>query len=112
FSLEGGVEPEENQWTADFELPVSQITGKMRAFAEVGNMIMKDGTVLLGTVQAKLVLELNPEHPVFEKLTALNGSDNEKVQKYAKLLYNQALLMENMPIDNPAEFSNLICELM
>lgn len=63
-------------------------------------------------VQAKLVLELNPEHPVFEKLTALNGSDNEKVQKYAKLLYNQALLMENMPIDNPAEFSNLICELM
>lgn len=63
-------------------------------------------------VQAKLVLELNPEHPVFEKLTALNGADDEKVQKYAKLLYNQALLMENMPIDNPAEFSNLICELM
>lgn len=56
FSLEGGVETEENQWTADFELPVSQITGKMRAFAEVGNMIMKDGTVLLGTVQANLVL--------------------------------------------------------
>lgn len=63
-------------------------------------------------VQAKLVLELNPEHPVFERLTALNGTDDEKIQKYAKLLYNQALLMENMPIDNPAEFSNLICELM
>lgn len=64
-------------------------------------------------VQAKLVLELNPEHPVFEKLSALDQeTDSEKIQKYAKLLYNQALLMENMPIENPAEFSSLICELM
>lgn len=64
-------------------------------------------------VQAKLVLELNPEHPVFEKLSGLNQeTDSEKIQKYAKLLYNQALLMENMPIENPAEFSSLICELM
>lgn len=61
-------------------------------------------------VQAKLVLELNPEHPVFQKLTALDNS--ETIEKYAKLLYNQALLMENMPIENPAEFSSLICELM
>ncbi|MBR4318859.1 MAG: molecular chaperone HtpG [Oscillospiraceae bacterium] len=61
-------------------------------------------------VQAKLVLELNPEHPVFAKLSALDNS--ETIEKYAKLLYNQALLMENMPIENPAEFSSLICELM
>ncbi|MCR4645221.1 MAG: molecular chaperone HtpG [Oscillospiraceae bacterium] len=63
-------------------------------------------------VQAKLVMELNPTHPVFTKLTALNGKDDEKVAKYAKLLYNQALLMEGMPVENPAEFSELICELM
>ena len=61
-------------------------------------------------VQARLVLELNPEHPVFAKLSALDNS--ETIEKYAKLLYNQALLMENMPIENPAEFSSLICELM
>ncbi len=61
-------------------------------------------------VQARLVLELNPDHPVFAKLTALE--DQEKIEKYAKLLYNQALLMENMPIADPAEFSSLICELM
>ena len=61
-------------------------------------------------VQAKLVLELNPNHPVFAKLSALDNS--EMIEKYAKLLYNQALLMENMPIENPAEFSSLICELM
>lgn len=61
-------------------------------------------------VQAKLVLEINPEHAVFARLTAMQGTD--KVAKYAKLLYNQALLMEGMPIENPVEFSELICELM
>ncbi len=63
-------------------------------------------------VQAKLVLEINPEHSVFSRLSALQGSDDEKVKKYAKLLYNQALLIEGMPVENPVEFSNLICELM
>ncbi len=63
-------------------------------------------------VQAKLVLEINPEHSVFSRLTALQESDAEKVKKYAKLLYNQALLIEGMPVENPVEFSNLICELM
>ncbi len=63
-------------------------------------------------VQAKLVLEINPEHSVFSRLTALQGTDDEKVKKYAKLLYNQALLIEGMPVENPVEFSNLICELM
>lgn len=63
-------------------------------------------------VQAKLVLEINPEHPVFARLSELHTSDTEKVGKYAKLLYNQALLIEGMPVADPIEFSNLICELM
>ncbi len=63
-------------------------------------------------VQAKLVLEINPEHPVFERLTALHGTDEEKLQKYSKLLFNQALLIEGMPVEDPVAFSNLICELM
>ena len=61
-------------------------------------------------VQAKLVMEVNPEHPVFARLQTLAGT--EKVAKYAKLLYDQALLLEGMPIEDPAEFSELICELM
>lgn len=56
FSLEGGVETEDNQWTAEFQMPVQEMTGKMRAFAEVGNMIMKDGTVLLSTVEGETVV--------------------------------------------------------
>ncbi len=63
-------------------------------------------------VQAKLVLEINPDHPVFAKLSALHGTDDETIRKYSRLLYDQALLIEGMPIADPVAFSNLICELM
>ncbi|MBQ9139657.1 MAG: molecular chaperone HtpG [Ruminococcus sp.] len=62
-------------------------------------------------VKAQRVLEINPDHEIFGKLTAVS-SDSEKLGKYAKLLYTQALLIEGMPVENPVEFSNLICELM
>ena len=64
-------------------------------------------------VHAKRVLEINPEHEIFGKLKAISESgDSEKLAKYAKLLYTQALLIEGINIDDPVEFSNLICELM
>ncbi len=62
-------------------------------------------------VKAQRVLEINPDHEIFTKLTAVS-TDSEKLEKYAKLLYTQALLIEGMPVENPVEFSNLICELM
>lgn len=64
-----------------------------------------------GNVKAQRVLEINPEHEIFGKLKSTAG-DSEKLGKYAQLLYTQALLIEGMTIDNPVEFSNLICELM
>lgn len=63
-------------------------------------------------VSAEKALELNANHPVFEALKNLYGKDNEKLEKYAKLLYSQALLIEGLSLENPAEFSNLVCELM
>ncbi|MBQ8824775.1 MAG: molecular chaperone HtpG [Ruminococcus sp.] len=63
-------------------------------------------------IQAQTVLELNPTHPIYETLKGLNGTDDEKLKKYSQLLYNQALLIEGMPIEDPVAFSNLICELM
>ena len=60
-------------------------------------------------VQSQKVLELNPEHPIYQKLKTL---DDETLGKYSQLLYNQALLIEGMPIADPVAFSNLICELM
>lgn len=63
-------------------------------------------------ISASKVLEINPEHPVFETLKNLYANDNEKLEKYSRLLYNQALLIEGLPVENPVEFSNLVCELM
>lgn len=64
-------------------------------------------------VKAQRVLEINPEHEIFSKLQSMSTSgDKDKLSKYAKLLYSQALLIEGMEIENPVEFSNLICELM
>ena len=63
-------------------------------------------------VQAERVLELNPDHPVFETLRTLFQSDADKLKTYAGLLYNQALLIEGLPIEDPVAFSNAICDLM
>lgn len=64
-------------------------------------------------ITAQRVLEINPEHEIFGKLKSMKESgDKDKLGKYAKLLYSQALLIEGMNIENPVEFSNLICELM
>lgn len=70
FSLEGDVETEENQWTADFQMPVQEMTSELRAFAEIGNMIMEDSVVLLSTGEGELVIgpvdakEVNWLYPV------------------------------------------------
>ncbi|MBQ1339325.1 MAG: molecular chaperone HtpG [Ruminococcus sp.] len=64
-------------------------------------------------IQAQRVLEINPEHEIFNKLKSVSDSgDKDKLGKYAKLLYDQALLIEGLSIEDPVEFSNLICELM
>lgn len=63
-------------------------------------------------VSAEKVLEINANHKVFESLKAAFVNDKDKAAVYAKLLYNQALLIEGMPVDDPIEFSNAICSLM
>lgn len=63
-------------------------------------------------VKAEKALEINPNHPIFDKLKDLYANDKDKLKDYTKLLYDQALLIEGMSIDNPVEFANLVCELM
>ena len=63
-------------------------------------------------VKAQKVLEVNTEHPIFEKLQALYTDDPTKIFDYAELLYDQALLIEGLPVEDPVRFSNLICDLM
>ena len=62
---------------------------------------------------ARRVLELNASHPVFAKLVAAqDAGDEAKLSLYASLLYDQALLVEGLPVDDPVEFAKNVCELM
>ena len=63
-------------------------------------------------VQARLVLEINAEHPIAEKLKTLYNEDKELLGKYAKLLYGEACLIGGKSVPDPAEHSALVCELM
>lgn len=63
-------------------------------------------------IKATRILEINPNHPIFNALQALYAKDKSKVNDYADLLYNQALLIEGFEIEDPIEFSNKICSLM
>ncbi|WP_027400248.1 molecular chaperone HtpG [Anaerovorax odorimutans] len=63
-------------------------------------------------IKAEKVLEINASHPIFEALKKAFDEDKDKIKVYAELLYNQALLIEGMPVDDPVAFSNAICDLM
>ena len=63
-------------------------------------------------MKAQLVLEINSEHKVAEKLFELFASDRDKLKTYTKLLYNQARLVSGLAIDNPTEFADMITDLM
>ncbi len=62
--------------------------------------------------KATVVLEINREHEIAEKLKAIYKEDKEKAAKYAKILYSQGCLIAGKSIDNPTEFTQLITELM
>ena len=63
--------------------------------------------------KAEKVLEINGNHPVFSALTAaFSTGDTEKVKQYAALLYDQARLIEGLPVEDPVAFSNAVCALM
>ncbi len=63
-------------------------------------------------VKAETVLEINQNHPIVGKLKDLYKNDKESFEKYSKILYAQARLIEGLPIDNPTEISNLVCEII
>ncbi|MCM3798449.1 molecular chaperone HtpG [Caldibacillus thermoamylovorans] len=63
-------------------------------------------------VTAEKVLEINTHHDVFKSLQAAFENDKEKLELYTKLLYNQALLIEDLPIEDPVAFTNNMCKVM
>ena len=63
-------------------------------------------------VNAKMIMEINESHPIAKKLEDLYKNNKEELEKYTKILYSEARLIEGLPIDNPTEISNLICDIM
>ena len=63
-------------------------------------------------IKADRILELNVEHPAFTALETAVTEDPEKAKKYATLLYNQALLIAGLPLEDPSAYTDLVCELM
>ena len=58
------------------------------------------------------ILELNPEHEAVKAMQSAMVGDTQKAKDFANLLYGQALLMADLPLEDPAEFGKLICKLM
>ena len=63
-------------------------------------------------ITAEKILEINESHPIVKKLQTLYKKDKDELEKYTKVLYAQARLIEGLPIDNPTEISNIVCELI
>lgn len=63
-------------------------------------------------IKAEKVLEINTDHEVFQTLKAAYENDQEKLKLFTNILYNQALLIEGLPVQDPVEFTNDICKIM
>ena len=134
-----GIEPEENKEVSEaeekenkeiFEAMKELLNGKITAVKE--SKILKNYPVCLSTVgeitlemekilnampnnqavKADKVLEVNTNHDVFKALKNAFENDKDKFNLYTNLLYNQALLIEGIDINDPVDFTNDICKLM
>ena len=75
--------------------------------------VLNQGPEGMAAPKSMRILELNTAHPVFQKLVdAQEAADSEKLGLYASLLYDQALLVEGLPVDDPVAFAQNVCALM
>jgi len=65
-----------------------------------------------GGIKADKILEINENHEIYQSLRKLYETDREKLKMYTYILYNQALLIEGLGVEDPVELSNKICDLM
>ena len=84
------------------EGPISLEMEKIMAMAPDGQNIKSDR-----------VLEINAQHSIFKTLQeAQNGNDTDKIKQYTNILYNQALITEGLPIEDPVAYAQAVCDLM
>ena len=63
-------------------------------------------------IKAQRVLEINGEHPIFQRLQELYAKDKDRLKRYAEVLYDQALLIEGISLEDPSDFSQKLCQLL
>ena len=63
-------------------------------------------------IKAQMILEINEKHAIAKKLKDLYKKDKDSFEKYTKILYSEARMIAGLPIDNPTEISQLICEVI
>ena len=63
-------------------------------------------------IKAQMVLEINKNHPIAEKIKTLYKENKDELKNYTKILFAEAKLIEGMQIENPTEISNLICDII
>ncbi|WP_307327012.1 molecular chaperone HtpG [Evansella vedderi] len=88
------------------------LTAEGEVSIEMEKILQAQGLPEGQNVKADKVLEVNVNHDVFESLKAAFEKDKEKLSLYTNLLYNQALLIEGLPVSDPVEFTNDICKIM
>ena len=63
-------------------------------------------------ISAQKVLEINTDHKIYSTMKEMFETNQDKLKKYASVLYNSALLIEGLPVDDPVTFTESICELL
>jgi len=63
-------------------------------------------------IKAERILEINADHSVLKALAKLYETDKKQIAGYAGILYDQALLMEGLPIEDPVAFADAVCKLI
>jgi len=122
--------PEENENKDLFDYMKGQLSGKVKDVRVSKRLkshpvcLTTDGEVTIEmekilkampgnqNIKAEKVLEINVHHEIFQSLKDAFEKDKEKLSLFTNLLYNQALLIEGLPIQDPVEFTNDICKIM
>lgn len=90
------------------ETPVCLVSGQQDLSAHMQKILSQMGAEGQ-SVNSKRILEINPQHPLFDRMLSLSFEDQAK---WAEILYSQALLTEGSHLSDPAKFSRQIADLM
>ena len=100
------------KWNASLTEYAVCLSSEGELSIEMAKILKKMPGAEMGIPDASVVLEINMNHPIAERLASLYESDKDTLAKYAKVLYAEACLISGVALDDPKQFAHLINELM